>query len=263
MENFDLSAFLKKWQEKAETSGAALQERGEAYGGHYVDLSREEFMKTMKEFIHFTKQEWGGRYPANKDVLRAFRRNEIDEEKAFEILWAWNFPYLVKLAGKYPSGSLEILVSSTYQRFRDAMVRYEEEKNDSFLAFLTPYVEGAMLDEIRKTRKYEDHYTCSLNNPLDGGMEVIDYETDDRPDPSSLIEKEDYQSWVKDLSRKALREARLTRKQARVIDMIYFQDLKPQKVAAILQIDPTSVRDAHQGAMKKLRKYLLSHKEGI
>lgn len=259
MDNFRLIDFMKKWQAQIAAAPGLLQEGVEGYGAS----PRQEFMNTMRTFVDYTKNEWAQRYPTSEDVLRGYHRSEIDHEKALEILWAWNFPYLVRLADSYTWESLEVLVISTFEPFRKAAFQYEESKKTPFLAYLKPYVEGAMKDEVRKNGLYRSRNEFSLNTPLDGEMENLDYQADDRPDPSALIEKEDTDARVKSLTRKALKEAGLTEKQARVIEMIYFQELKPQKVAEILKIDPTSVRDAHRGAMKKLRKYLLSHKERI
>ncbi|MEE3453458.1 sigma-70 family RNA polymerase sigma factor [Dialister sp.] len=259
MDNFRLIDFMKAWQQRIAASPLTLQEGTESYGAS----PRQEFMNTMRTFVDYTRNEWAQRYPTSEDVLRGYHRSEIDDEKALEILWAWNFPYLVRLADSYTWESLEVLVISTFEPFRKAAFQYEESKKTPFLAYLKPYVEGAMKDEVRKNGLYRQRNEFSLNTPLDGEMENVDYRADDRPDPSALIEEEDTISHIKNLTRKALKEAGLTEKQARVIEMIYFQDLKPVRVAEILQIDATSVRDAHQGAMKKLRKYLSAHKEGL
>ena len=111
MEGFCLVSFMEMWKKKLHAPGnGILLESGESYGLSGWDA----FLDTMNGFIRSQKAEWGERYPTNEDVFRGRDRAEISGETAMEILWAWNFPFLVRLARRYPKESPEGVMTDIF-----------------------------------------------------------------------------------------------------------------------------------------------------
>ena len=257
MEGFCLVSFMEMWKKKLHAPGnGILLESGESYSLSGWDA----FLDTMNGFIRSQKAEWGERYPTNEDVFRGRDRAEISGETAMEILWAWNFPFLVRLARRYPKESPEGLIVSSFENFRRAVDRYDERQGVRFLSFCRLSLEGAMKEEYFRNKTYRERQVLSLNtpvaNPMDEELETIDLTADESQGTPELMEERDRRHREREQIRRLLAVVVLTERQSAVIEKVYFEDKSQADTARELGITPTSVRDALQGARRKLKRAL-------
>lgn len=257
MEGFRLVSFMEMWKKKLRTPGhGLLLEGGESYGLSGWDA----FLDTMNGFIKSQKEAWGQRYPTNEDVFRGRDRAEISDETAVEILWAWNFPFLLRLARRYPKESPDNLIASSFENFRRAVDRYDRKQGIRFLSYCRLSLEGAMKEEYFRNKTYRERQVLSLNrpvdNPMDEELETIDLTADESQGTLELMEERDRRYRERETIRRLLAVAVLTERQSAVIEKVYFEDKSQADAARELGITPTSVRDALQGARRKLKKAL-------
>lgn len=253
MENFDLFAFMARWKEMVRRRKSILQEGVSSYG---VPKGTDAFLSAMTEFVTSTKKNWSSRYPTNEAVLLGMRQSEIDRRQCTEILWGYNFPYFRTLAAAYPKESQDDLIISIFESFDTAIERFNPEKGVKFLTFCSRWVTGSLKETNRKNMAYASHYQSTLDAPPEEGGKTLDTEADDRPGPSALVETLDERNRNIEIVRNTLPHVQLTARQADVIDKIYYRHMGITETARSLGIDPTSVRDAERGALKKMKKYL-------
>lgn len=257
MEGFRLVSFMEMWKRKLQDlKEGLLLDAGESYGLSGWDA----FLDTMNGFIKSQKEEWGERYPTNEDVFRGRDRAEISGETALEILWAWNFPFLVRLARRFPRESPDSLITSSFENFRRAVDRYDGNQGVRFLSYCRLSLEGAMKEEYFRNRTYRERQVLSLNAPVDNPMgeelETIDLTADESRGTLELMEERDQRYRERETIRRLLSVAVLTERQSAVIEKVYFEEKSQADTARELGITPTSVRDALQGARRKLKKVM-------
>lgn len=93
-------------------------------------------------------------------------------------------------------------------------------------------------------------------NPMDEELETIDLTADESQGTPELMEERDRRHREREQIRRLLAVVVLTERQSAVIEKVYFEDKSQADTARELGITPTSVRDALQGARRKLKRAL-------
>lgn len=117
-----------------------------------------------------------------------------------------------------------------------------------------------MKEEYFRNKTYRERQVLSLNtpvaNPMDEELETIDLTADESQGTPELMEERDRRYREREQIRRLLAVVVLTERQSAVIEKVYFEDKSQADTARELGITPTSVRDALQGARRKLKRAL-------
>jgi len=160
----------------------------------------------------------------------------------------------------YSNIEYEELIGYGLLGLAEALNKYKDDKGVKFSTFAYPYIQGRIMDFLRKLNKERaipEEEKISIDSVIENSIEEdkIDFLGSKKLDPSLHVEREELMNIITEIIEKELAEL-----EKLVLYLWFKEGLSQKEIAKVLEISDSRVSQIKKQSLRKIQKSLKERK---